>query len=284
MVLPNFLHIGPPKAGSSWLHEVLARHPNIFMTEAKELYFFDRYFDRGLPWYEAQFNNAGPEHNVVGEVCPLYLSSREAPQRIRSSLGDKVRLMVTLRDPVDRAFSHYLYLRKRGPAPNSFRDALERWPGLIYLGRYATQLRRYLRHFDQNLIYVGLFDDLRRDPQDFLDRVLAWLGAPPLTLGSTQRAPKLPASRPRSVQVAHAVQSSAKWAREHDHARLVGRLKRSTIVQRFLYAPLGEARPAVSEDDAAYIRKQLSSEITALEEMLGRALRQEWRWEAARHR
>lgn len=56
--LPNFLYIGPDKAGSSWLHEVLIQHPEVFLSEAKDLYFFDRYYDRGMAWYASQFRRA----------------------------------------------------------------------------------------------------------------------------------------------------------------------------------------------------------------------------------
>jgi hypothetical protein len=96
--LPNFIYIGPDKAGSSWLHEVLFQHPEVFLTEAKDLYFFDRYFDRGLSWYRNQFRRATPEHRVVGEVCQDYLFEPEAAKRIRDCLGE-INLMVTLREP-----------------------------------------------------------------------------------------------------------------------------------------------------------------------------------------
>src|SRR5215510_10013523 len=118
--LPTFLHIGPGKSGSSWLHETLARHPEVYLSEAKDLYFFSRYYDRGLDWYRKQFRSAGPGHRVVGEVCPDYLSCAEAPRRIRSCLGPDVRLMVTLRDPAERAFSAYLHRRRHGEAAPTF--------------------------------------------------------------------------------------------------------------------------------------------------------------------
>ena len=74
-VVPNFLYIGPDKAGSSWLHEVLLTHPQVFMPVAeKDLYFFDRYYDRGLDWSLSQFASATPTQVVVGEVCQDYLS------------------------------------------------------------------------------------------------------------------------------------------------------------------------------------------------------------------
>ena len=281
VVLPNFIHIGPAKAGSSWLHDVLSRHPNIFMTKAKELYFFDRYFDRGLPWYRTQFRGAGPEHTIVGEVCPLYLPSPETPQRMYACLGDNIRLMVTLRDPVERAFSHYLYMLKRGIAPSTFRKSLKRRPELLGSGMYATHLKRYLRYFDRDTIYVALFDDLRHDPQAFLDRLLSWLEVPPLVLEPPQRTAKLPASRARSVLAARAVRRAAEWAREQGGATLVGQIRRSPLVHRALFKPLGEAYPEISEDDARYIRSRLEPEIASLEEMLELPLRQQWGWHLA---
>ena len=90
---PNFMHIGPDKAGSSWLHEVLIRHQQIFMPEAKDLYFFDRYYDRGLSWYLGQFSGARPRTSWSARYV-RNLFHPEAPRRIAESLDD-VRFMVT---------------------------------------------------------------------------------------------------------------------------------------------------------------------------------------------
>nr|MBA3991862.1 N-deacetylase/N-sulfotransferase [Propionibacteriales bacterium] len=129
--LPNFVYIGPSKAGSTWLHEVLITHPQIFMTEAKDLYFFDRFFDRGTDWYASHFGQARPEHRVIGEVCQEYLSCPDAPARMHMVLGAEPRLMVTLRDPVARAFSGYLYMRKHNVFDGTFRQALETRSGMF---------------------------------------------------------------------------------------------------------------------------------------------------------
>ena len=131
---PNFLHLGPGKSGSTWLHEVLVLHPDVFLTEAKDLYFFSRYFDRGPEWYLAHFKDATHE-SVVGEVCPDYLAEPMAARRIYDTLGPDVRLMVSLRDPVERAFSSYLYAAKHGLAAPTFRQTATAKPELIDEGR-----------------------------------------------------------------------------------------------------------------------------------------------------
>ena len=138
--LPNFLYVGPDKAGSSWLHETLIKHPDVYLTPAKDLYYFDRYYDRGPEWYAAQFRDARGEE-VVGEVCQDYLFHPEAAARIRETLGP-VRVMVSLRDPVERAWSSYLYMRKHGIGPDTFAEALRTRPELLEHGRYATGLDR----------------------------------------------------------------------------------------------------------------------------------------------
>jgi len=127
-LLPNFLHIGPSKSGSTWLHEVLIGHPEVFLSQAKDLYYFNRYYDRGVGWYRAQFRGAQPQHKIIGEVCPDYLASGAAPERIHDCLGGDIRLMVTLRDPISRAFSAYLYLAKHGQAAATFRDTTKTAP------------------------------------------------------------------------------------------------------------------------------------------------------------
>jgi len=277
--LPNFIYLGPSKAGSTWLHEVLIRHPQIYMTGAKDLYFFDRYYSRGLPWYLGQFDGAGPGHTVVGEVCQDYLFHPDTPARIHQSLGD-VRFMVTLRDPADRAFSAYLYMRKHGVFEGSFREALETRPGMIDHSRYASLLSSYTERFGREAIYCGVFDDLQEDPQAFIDELLTWLGVEPMVLDASSLEARLPASKARSVPVARLVKYGANWARQRNAGTLIGRVKRSRAVQGALYKPLEADRPLLSDDDAQWVRERLVSEIVRLEEMFGVELRRRWNWPA----
>lgn len=277
---PNFIHIGPGKTGSTWLHEVLITHPQIFMTEAKDLYFFDRYYERGFDWYMGEFKDAGPQHKVIGEVCQQYLFSQDAPQRMHDCLPD-ARLMVTLREPAARAFSSYLYQSKHGALTGSFRHALETRPGILNPSRYASHLKRYLKYYDRSAIYIGLFDDLNKQPQSFIDPVLEWLEVEPMTLGEELLAKRLPASGARSTRLARAVRETADWARRRNAAKVVGRIKRSPLVHKALYKPLdgsGGPKPKMSPEDAQFVRDQLDAEISELDGLLGLDLRKRWSW------
>jgi hypothetical protein len=274
--LPNFLYVGPDKAGSSWLHETLMKHPDVYLTPAKDLYFFDRYYDRGSSWYAAQFRDARQE-KVVGEICQDYLFHPEAAERICETLGP-VRVMVSLRDPVERAWSSYLYMRKHGIGPDTFREALSSRPELLEHGRYATGLDRFLRRFPRELVHVALFDDLTRDPQLFLDGVTRFLGIDDLPLATEDLEARLPASSARSVLVASAVRRTADWVRERDGARLVGRVKRSTLVQRLLYRPIDRQAVRPDPGDVVTVRDALAGEVAALEHTFGLRLRESWGW------
>jgi len=277
-LLPNFLHIGPSKSGSTWLHEVLIGHPEVYLSQAKDLYFFNRYYDRGPGWYREQFRGAQREHKIIGEVCPDYLAYREAPERIHACLGPDIRLMVTLREPIARAFSAYLYLAKHGLAADTFRDTTKTRPELLEEGRYATHLHSYLRYFSRDSLYIAVFDDLQADPQAFLDSVTGWLGISRLPLSPEQLEAQLPASKARWLPLAVAAKRGANWVRRHDGADLVGSLKRSPLVQRALYRPLGTDRPQMAPEDVAFMHEHLDTEMAALDREFGLDLRRRWDW------
>jgi Sulfotransferase domain len=277
--LPNFLHLGPGKTGSTWLHEVLATHPQIYFSDAKDLYFFSRYYDRGLDWYSAQFRGAQPEHKIIGEVSPDYLTRPEVSDRILECLGPDVRFMVTLREPGSRAFSAYLHLRRHGLAAPTFIQTARDTPSLLDDGRYATNLRRYLRLFDPKSLYLGVFDDLQAEPQAFLDNITEWLEVGRQIISPALLRTRLPASSARWLPLARTAKHVASWGRSHDRADLVGRVRRSVLVQRALYKPVGETESGMSREDISFVREELDGEIEGVEQEFGIALRKRWGWE-----
>jgi len=277
-VLPNFLHLGPSKSGTTWLYQVLAAHPEVFLCPAKDLHFFNRYYHRDLDWYRAQFRGAGQRHKVIGEICPGYLFSGPAPERIRTCLGTDVRLMVTLRDPISRAFSSYLDHRKHGEAAATFRETTRLLSQLIDEGRYATHLRNYLEYFGRESLHVAVFDDLQSDPQAFLDGVTDWLGIARQRLTPEELEARLPASEARWLPLARLTKHGASWARVHDCADVVARVKHSALVQRALYRTLGGERPEMPAEDIAFMHEQFDAEIADVESEFAISLRQRWNW------
>lgn len=179
MPRPTFLGIGAQKAGTSWLFSMVDQHPDVCAGGIKEIHFFDdpdRYA-LGTEWYEAQFSK-NPGGSAVGECTPAYLWTRgtypatakrphrfEIAERVRDLYPD-VRLIVSLRDPVDRAISSYFHhLRKGryGPSTSLFEAARE-WPGIVEKGRYAEQVAAWTALFPADqLLFLVYEEDIRPD-------------------------------------------------------------------------------------------------------------------------
>lgn len=276
--IPNFLFLGPDKAGSSWIHRALAAHPEVFMTPAKDPWFFDVNYERGWDWYLSNFEGRG-EARIVGEASHNYLFSDAAADRIARDLADPF-LAVCLREPAERAFSAYLFLVRQGITTQPFEDALERFPALVDNGLYATHLRRYLDRFPRERIHLAIFDELERSPQAFYDGFLSFLGVAPHRLDPALEEKMLPASRARSRMLTQVVRAGAQAFRRVGLVKPVGIVKNHPLVQRLLFRPYREAdRPRPHPDTMRRLRERFAPEIDALDRELGLDLASRWRRE-----
>jgi len=268
--LPTFLYIGADKSGSTWLYEVLRQHPSCFVPRAKDIYFFDRHYDRGLDWYARFFAAAPTEAPALGELSHDYLYSVAAAARIARDLPD-IRLVAFLRDPVERCFSEYLHLVRNGLTRKPFRTALDDFPEVLEHSRYAHHLRPYVKHFDRERLGIFFFDDLVAGPLGFGRAVLRFLGLEWLDEIDVTRNP-MPAARPRSPVVARLASQGADAVRRLGLPGAVGRLKASRW-GRELYVPYdGSNRPRLGDSDRVYLQEQLGSDTDELRGLLGMEL------------
>ena len=277
--IPTFAYIGTSKAGSTWLFNALAGHPDVYLASNKGLYYFDSHFDEGPQWYLDHFRAAG-DQAASGEISHSYLSSPEAAARI-AEFNPGMRLLACLREPVDRAFSDYLDLVKNAQFDGPFDTALEKFPRLLDRGRYATHLQRYLDRFPRSQLHVSLFDDLRADPQAYADEVFAFLGVARLELPPADLKSRMPAGRPRSGAVAAAAKTASTLAKRVGLRRLRSRVKRSVLVRQALYRPYKDDRPTVDPALAAELRRDLADEVLRLDSMLGRPISELWGYTSA---
>jgi hypothetical protein len=201
---PDFVIIGTQRGGTTSLHAYLRSHPNIQTPAKKEIHYVTDRFERGADWYLGQFPSPVPAGTVVGEATPYALFHPRAPLRLRDAAPD-VKIIVLLRNPADRAYSHYLHERSRGHEHLSFEEAIaaepERLQGLeerlasgeilvsdvhkraSYLarGRYARQLERWMAVFPREQLLILRSEDLYANPASTTSRVTDFLGIPPLT-------------------------------------------------------------------------------------------------------
>jgi hypothetical protein len=166
------------RSGTTAIADYLRAHPAVFVPMAKELHFFDRNLHRGTVWYSSHFLNARP-NAVVGEATPEYMYGPDNPRRM-SELLPEARLVAILRNPTDRAYSHYCKNRSNAREELSFEEALEAEPARLsagterdrYMysyvdrGRYLQQLRHVLAFYPRDQLHIIVLDDLRDRPGD----------------------------------------------------------------------------------------------------------------------
>jgi len=208
--LPDALILGAMKAGTSSLHFYLTQHPQVIPPLRKEVHYFDLNFSRGESWYRAHFGQAA-EPGLNLDSSPYYLFHPQAPSRAQA-LVPGAKLIVLLRDPVRRAYSHYWHERDKGRETLSFEDALaaeaerlgrateqlargqiehsEPHQHFSYQarGRYAEQIESWLGCYPRQQMLLLRFEDLAQDPLPVLNRSLQFLGLP--ALDSPQLEPR----------------------------------------------------------------------------------------------
>ena len=198
--LPDAMIIGAMKCGTSSLHNYLAQHPGVIAPLRKEVHYFDLHYDEGELWYRANFARSG-EPGLNLDSSPYYLAHPLAPQRAHA-LVPNARLIVLLRDPVRRAYSHYWHERDKQRETLPFEEAIAAEPtrlgddeqrlargeirhsrahqhfGYLARGRYAEQLERWWQVYPREQTLVLRFEDLAREPMSVLGRTLDFLGLP----------------------------------------------------------------------------------------------------------
>jgi hypothetical protein len=173
----DFIGIGVQKAATTWVFRCLLEHPNIRgarVENDKELNFFNHNYDKGSSWYHSKFE-FGPWK--TGEFSVLYFNDKNVPKRIYQ-YNPKIKLLLCLRNPIDRAFSHHLHEIKEGHIPQhlyKFSEAVKYNPTYLEMGKYATHLERYLEFFEPKQIHIILFDDIQSKPDEVLKNLFNFL-------------------------------------------------------------------------------------------------------------
>lgn len=187
--LPNLFILGAAKAGTTSLHAYLAQHPAIYGGTAKEPHFFDDNwaYQRGLAYYAQTFypDAAGYTWRMDGTPGYFHLPHRVIP-RLQATYGSApLKFIVSLREPVSRAWSHYLHRVALGAEPLSFAEALAaedarrqtatEWDQYFNDGRYAHQLRAWFSAFPRQQFFILLQEDLQQDAAKVLRQLFAFL-------------------------------------------------------------------------------------------------------------
>jgi hypothetical protein len=292
--MPDFLVIGAPKAGTTALHAALAHHPELYLSPIKEPKFFltdgppptkggpgDALTYREHVWrredYEALFA-AAPPGTLPGESTPLYLYDRAAMRRIRQALPD-AKLIVIVRDPVERAHSNWTHLWSAGLEPvgdfvracaEEERRAAAGWASFwhyVGLGRYGEQLEHLFTLFPRDQVLVLRYRRLVDEPALTLDQICAFLG---VGTGVLAKIPRQNVTSHPEPTLAHRAVSLAQRAGSAVGTMIPG-LTAATLtgpLERFLQRHSRERQPLGWEQRQALLPK-FEPDIKLLENILG---------------
>jgi hypothetical protein len=242
----DFIFLGPSKTASTWIFEAIRPHPELFVPVSKDIYFFDKYYERGEAWYAGFFRDA-PTGSLCGELSHDYFSSPEAIRRLHA-YNPALRLICCLRNPFERAYSSYLHLVRVGMCTGSFADALQRFPFLVDEGKYCTNLQHILSLFDRDAVLILDFDELEADPQRFARSIFRFLGVDEDFVPAVLHEKVNPARVARSVKLAGIAKRMALLLRHWGYANFLGRLKRSRIVNWLVYRKAAHSQKKPGEE------------------------------------
>jgi hypothetical protein len=198
----NFLVVGCQRCGTTWLDAALREHPQVFLPATKQSYYFDRHLDKGDAWWLERFADSGPDHIAVGEVATGYTLPHAIPPM--ATLVPHAKLVMTMRHPVERAFS-FFQSRRAEQGWSSFEQAMEADPEIIARGKYIDQIEQLLTHYPREQVLLLLYDDFAGDNAAFLRSVLTFIGVDPTFESSQAGRRRNAAMFPRLRRALHTV-------------------------------------------------------------------------------
>lgn len=271
MVKPNFLIIGPAKTATTWLMRALGDHPEVYMHQ-KEVRYFSFNSDKNEQWYKQHF----PDENTfkaVGEKSPSYLMYA-APEDIYTYNKD-VKLITILRNPVERAYSHYCMFLKANKVGEDPDKEIKKGSRFVDEGFYYKYLSSYLKIFDEKQLQILFYADLKNDPEAFLESVFSFLNVDnefrPEILDKKYHARS---SRPKWQSFYNGLASLIHKVNELSIGRLITGKLRQSYAKRLFWKIMGSEKefPEMSKEKIKELKKIYSEDVQHLEKLTNRNL------------
>ena len=243
-------------------------------ANVKEVEYFNRHHGRGPGWYEAQFCRC--QAKARGDVSPQYLFDPACPDRIADLLPG-AKLVVSVRDPVQRAYSQYKHWVQETAYSGTFDDFLSDHPGAVGRGMYFELLSRYLDRFPAEQLLVVVFEEMVEHPTEVLPQVFAFVGVDPSYVPAGVGTPVNTSGVPRFHGAYVRAKGLSNWMRDRRAGRLVALAKRSGV-GRLLQAPTSDVPPfpPLPVATARDLARTYADDVAALSQFLGRDLSAVW--------
>lgn len=284
-MLPNFFIVGTPKSGTTSLFEYLKKHPEVFMCPVKEPNFFSfldiseqglYYSEKGIENYNEYLKlfEEAADKKAIGEASVSYLFYKTVPYKIKKSISD-AKIIIILRNPVERAFSHYLMDTRLGYTDVPFDEIVKRksthpfqklyFQQYVELGLYYQQIKRYLEVFGEKQIKIFLTEDLKKDIGDVIKSVYSFLQVENIKTPGLETSHNV-YRRPKNIFIEKLYQQ-----------KLLRRLIKKTIPQQFLSdiksaMLIKDKKPILAPSIKSYLNNYFLNDLKKTEALIGRDL------------
>jgi hypothetical protein len=297
---PDFLILTFPRSGSTSLHETLKKHPGICLPLNKETWYFSREYSRGESWYRERFwhCNSGKAGKMVGEINTEALLKDEYLERVKETLPG-AKIVVLLRDPLQRTVSHYHYGLRVGYETRSIEEALMgkeknesiyKYGYLTFSLRYKSSLETLLNLYNRESIKFILFEKLTKEPGKVLHELLSFLGVQPMAL-SLMRENVAGISRGKPLKFLTGLPlllfqkiTGAGWLDKMvpvDKRRKTRKIRSgiAALLKRFAGKSSKEfKKPPLSDEMKSYLIDYFNKELEGIEKMTGLPIPGYWTW------
>lgn len=266
----DFIGIGAARSGTTWIYHCLYEHPEVCLAP-KEIALF-------LQEKEWDFGKYAP-NKKYGEFSVAYLNDKNVPQKIyRKNPG--MKLIACLRNPVNRAFSNYLFNIKDGweKHTNSFEKSIEQNSNnYLDYGRYASHLKKYLNLFPKEQILILIYEDINKNPLAFIQKIYKFIEVDPNFIPRQSLRKKINESRiVKSVRVEKILYKTASLISRTGLHKLWWKIKNSWVMDFILQQNKKSTNIKINEKTREFLKKYYKNDIKELEKIINRKLT-EWR-------
>jgi hypothetical protein len=259
----DFLMIGAPKCGTTWFYNIFMQHPDIYVPDVKDIYYFDEHYEKGNQWFESYFK-AKKQNQKAVELSHNYLYSVTALKRIYE-YNPNIKILISLREPVKRALSQYKFMIKDGLLSNDIDDMDSEYiKFIIDWSRYSKYIKTVQEIFPEEQIEIIIFEEFTLHKRKNIFELLTFLDVTPDFYHSSFENKSLESTSARNRKLALLAKKSSMALRKSGFLNLLGILKHSKIIRKILYS---NKKYDVNEQMISYINQQLKDEIHAIEKL-----------------
>lgn len=272
---PFALLMGPQRAGTTWVDRYLRSRGDVCLPEeVKEVFFFDRNFDRGIDFYKSHFT-VKPEHHILMEITATSFDCADAPQRVYDLFGDNITLICPLRHPIVRSYSLYLHYLRYGIVNGTLGDAIAQEPQIIKSSYYAEHLLRWIDLFGADKIQFLFQEELEDNQEQYVIHLCQALNLPHIKPSDDVKGRYNVTTFSKFGPLASTAQRIADLLRSYKLYAIINFAKKLGL-KKLIF---GKERPetqktSIPEDDLIILNRELGQEIEKLEGLLGISLDQ----------